>query len=387
MSVGRRRVLLPFGFLVLAILAINASVARAQQGSGSHDLWNPTLTQEQMKAALSRLSIGNDDEKDPFHKLLREHMQQKYPELPREFLDAAIKKAISDPKFMEQAKQYAKKKQKDPGRPPKLNQDDLANLAKIMPRETDPKNLPPGVKLPPEWKNTPEKKFPGGKFPQDVPDPVTPKSDPRNPGGKVETPPGKFDPGEPANPPGANTGPPPAPKSADDALFKPPDEPTDPRSKSLQAFASIWERNVGPLDQTPEVKRALFDLASGANGLDLDLQDQKGNSVWDLLKNGDGNGFAFGDFMDGSGGNWKLPQFDFPSLKLGKWAGGSSSSSGGSSSSSWKWGSSSSSGPRPGSTGGSGGFGNFSFGGSWFPLIVLCRVARHPAVGPSQEAA
>ena len=108
---------------------------------------------------------------------------------------------------------------------------------------------------------------------------------------------------------------------------------------------------------------------SGTNGLDLDIQDSQGNSVWDLLKNGDGSGLNFGDF--GEGGNWKMPQFDFPSFKLGNWGGGSSSSGGGSSSS-WNWGSSSPR-PRPGSSGsgGSGGFGSFGFGGSWFPVIVL----------------
>ena len=115
------------------------------------------------------------------------------------------------------------------------------------------------------------------------------------------------------------------------------------------------------------MKRALFDLVSGSNGLDLDIQDSQGKSVWDLLKNGDGSGLNFGDF--GEGGNWKMPQFDFPSFKLGNWAGGSSSSSGGGSSSSWNWGNSSPR-PRPGSSG-SGGFSSFVFNGSWFPVIVL----------------
>jgi hypothetical protein len=161
----------------------------------------------------------------------------------------------------------------------------------------------------------------------------------------------------------------PAPKSVDDSLFRPPDEPTDPRSKSLQAFASIWERNIGPLDQTPEVRRALFDLASSANGLDLDLQDSRGNSIWDLLKNGDGNGLSFGDF-DAAGGDWKLPKFDFPRMRLGRWLDGSSSSSGGSSSSWWRRGSSSSRSPTSSSVS-SGGLGSFGFGGSWFPVVVL----------------
>jgi hypothetical protein len=162
--------------------------------------------------------------------------------------------------------------------------------------------------------------------------------------------------------------PPPAPRTPEDVLFRPPDEPTDPRSKSLKAFAAVWERNIGPLDETPEVKRALFDLASSANGLNLDLLDDKGNSIWDLIRKGDGSGLDFGDLMDGSGGNWKLPNMDFPSLKLGRWFGRTTPGTG-SSSSSWSWGTSSPRVRTP-STGGSG-FGSFGFGGSWFPVVVL----------------
>ena len=169
------------------------------------------------------------------------------------------------------------------------------------------------------------------------------------------------------------TGPgaPPAPATPEDTLFRPPDEPTDPRTKSLQAFAAVWERNIGPLDQTPEVKKALFDLASGANGLDLDLLDDKGNSVWDLLRKGDGSGMEFGDFMDGSGGNWKLPNFEMPSMKIGRLVRSDIADREGSSSSSWNWGSSSR--PRAPSSGGSG-FGSLGFGGSWFPVVVLAII-------------
>jgi hypothetical protein len=120
------------------------------------------------------------------------------------------------------------------------------------------------------------------------------------------------------------------------------------------------------------VKRALFDLASSANGLDLDLLDDKGNSIWDLVRKGDGSGLDFGNFMDGSGVNWKLPNMEMPSFKLGNWFGRTTPRAG-SSGSSWSWGSSS---PRirtPSS--GGGGLGNFGFGGSWFPVVVLGIVA------------
>jgi hypothetical protein len=366
MPVGRRHVVLALAFLSLSVLT---STARAQQGH-AHEIWTPTLTPEQLKAALAKLAI--DGSTDPLEKLLRDHLQKERPDIDPRLRDFAIKQALSDPKFMERAKQFAKEKQTEPGRTPKFSQEDLAKLREMMPKETDPKKLPPGVKLPPDWKSPPEgsintdPKRPG-KFPTDPKTPLDPKTQPTEPVKPPETPP-MGDPMGPMNPPGTNPGAPAPPKSAEDSLFRPPEEPSDPRSKSLQAFASIWERNVGPLDETPEVKRALFDLVSGTNGLDLDIQDSQGNSIWDLLKNGDGSGLNFGDFAEG--GNWKLPQFDMPSFKLGNWGGGSSSSGGGSSGS-WNWGSSSSR-PRPGSSGGgSGGFGSFGFGGSWFPVIIL----------------
>ena len=374
MSVGSRHLLSTAAFLGWAIVFASPGAARGQQWeTGSHKLWNEKLTPEQIKAALAKLALGGDDKDDPLQKMLREQLGKQYPQLPQEILDAAIKRALSDPRFLERAKQFAKEKQTDPGRPPQLSPDELDRLAKSMPRETDPGKLPPGFKLPNDWKVKPLPKLPANppvpddQPPPDVPTPAIPKS---KPGPMIEPVPRIDPPGGPMNPPELIPGNPTAPLSVDDSLFRPPDEPSDPRGKSLQAFASIWERNIGSLDQTPEVKRALFDLASGANGLDLDLQDGKGNSIWDVLKNGDGNGLSFGDF-DASSGNWKLPKFDFPRMRLGNWFGGSSSSGDGSSSSWWRRGSSS---PRPHSSStssGTGGLGSFSFGGSWFPVIVL----------------
>src|SRR5262249_8583549 len=65
--------------------------------------------------------------------------------------------------------------------------------------------------------------------------------------------PGKAEPPAPAQP---------QPKdkiSLDQNPFPPPPG-GDPRTKSLEAFAAVWERNIGSLDDMPEVKKALFDL-------------------------------------------------------------------------------------------------------------------------------
>lgn len=381
--VGRRRFVLPFAFLAMSA-CVSVGVARAQP---PHKVWNEKLTPEQIKAALAKLSLGGEDENDPLHKMLRDHMVEKYPDIPKDFLDAAIRRALSDPKLMEQARKQALSKNTEPGRVPKFDQEDLEKLAKQVPRDDDQKNLPPGVKLPENWKVQPKQP------PDSVPTPPTPKVgekgplDSQNPpispispmpmGGilepqlpnkpKRDPAQGGDDQRQPA-PGGMAPAAPPPPAAPEDTLFRPPEEPTDPRTKSLQAFAAVWERNIGPLDETPEVKRALFDLASGPNGLDLDLVDDKGNSIWDLLRKGDGSGVDFDGFMDGSGGNWKLPSVDLPSFQFGKWFGRTTPRDGSSSSSSWNWGGPSLR-PRTPSSGGSGG--NFGFGGSWFPVVVL----------------
>jgi hypothetical protein len=376
--VGRRWFVLPFAFLGLAACLAGAGVARAQSpAQDPHKLWSDRLTPEQIKTALSKLSLGGEDENDPLHKMLRGQLQKEFPDIPKDFLDAVIKRALSDPKFMEQARKQALAKHTDPGRTPKFDQDDLAKLANEIPRQVDQKDLPPGVKMPDNWKVQPKRPpdsvppptlpTPGEKRPADPKDPPPPMGgilEPKMPDKpKKDSLPGTDE--QRQTPPQGGPAPaaPPPPTAPEDTLFRPPDEPTDPRTKSLQAFAAVWERNVGPLDETPEVKKALFDLASGANGLNLDLLDDKGNSIWDLLRKGDGSGVDFGDFMDGSGGNWKLPSIEMPSLRFGSWF-GRTSPGGRSSSSSWNW-SGPSLRPRAPSTGGSG------FGGSWYPVIVL----------------
>src|SRR4029077_3937591 len=132
------------------------------------------LTPEQLKAALAKLGI--DDSAKPLEKLIRDHLQKERPGIDSAPRDFAIKQALSDPSFMERAKQFAKEKQTDPGRPPKFSQEDLAKMAKLMPHETDPKKLPAGVKPPPDWKNPPEGNFPTDKGPKEGKFPIDKKT-------------------------------------------------------------------------------------------------------------------------------------------------------------------------------------------------------------------
>jgi hypothetical protein len=235
MLVGRRRYLLPVAFLVIAACFTSASVARAQAGNEPHTLWNKKLTPEQIKAALSKLSLGND-ENGPLHKMLREHMLQRHPELSKELVDAIIKKALSEPGLLEKAAKQAQEKQTDPGRPPRFDRDDLDKLAKSITRNDLPKDLPPGVKIPgespkpPTVPPTPTSKPPlEGKRPTDPGIPELPKVTvkPQAAPPQVEPVPR---PAQPVPPGAMGPAPQPQPLTPEDTLFRPPDEPTDPRT-------------------------------------------------------------------------------------------------------------------------------------------------------------
>jgi hypothetical protein len=338
MSAGRRRVLLSAAFLGLATL-LTASSARAQDRS--HKIWQQNLTPDQLKAALARLG-GGDNNPDPFRDQIQNLMKQQEGKFGKEDIEKALELLKKHPELLEHAKKFAKDRQLDPGRPGKLTPEDLGKLFQIKPGDKfpDPKDFKlPKFDFPPPGKGDPPQ--PG-------------KGDPPQPG-KIDPPqPGKVDPPQPVNPGKDKI-------TLDENPFPATDENTDPRAKSLEAFASVWEQTLGPLSETPEVKKALFDLLD-EGGFDFDLRDDKGNSFWDFLK-GDGSGFGdfgglgdFGDFGSGKGffGDWEFP-------KMGNWWGG-----GGSSSSNW-----SSSRPSSPSGWGSGG-GGFDFGGvPWLPFVIL----------------
>jgi hypothetical protein len=367
MPVGRRRYTLSLSFLTLAVAFSIAGSALAEDPGDSHTIWTNKLSPDQIKAAMSKLAVGDDGNNDLIRQMVLQQMQQKHPDLPKKELDFLIKKALANPKLMEDVKQLVREKQTEPGRRPDFKPEDLNKLRQLLPKDLLQKKS--GDERPKEMTTNPSDGS-GSRppIPMTAPntDSPTPQSASRNPSAQ-----GKSGPRPGVDDPANNSGPSEAPavaKSPEDALFRPPDEPTDPRGKSLQAFASIWERNIGPLDQTPEVKKALFDLAASSNGLDFDFLDDKGHSIWDMLKNGEPGGVNFGEFMDGSNGTWRLPHFDFPSMKWGNW-GNRSSPDVRSSSSSWSWGGTSRS--RGNSLGGSGGLGSFGFGGAWFPVVVL----------------
>jgi hypothetical protein len=353
MSVGRRSLYLPLAFVALAVAITSTAQVRAQERQQqAHRLWQNNLTPEQIKAALARIGQGDGPDLSMLQKLLQDYIQNQPNDFDKQQFEERFKQFTSNKQLMDQLQQMAKQRQKGSGQPFQFTPDELAKLKlglNTPPANPDLGTTTPNIKPPVIGELPFTKKQTGDPVPPKTDRPPFPQGDPR-----VQPP---TTPPDPANPP-----------SLQDQLFRPPDEPTDPRSKSLQAFAAIWERNIGPLDQTPEVRRALFDLMSDSNGLDLDLKDGMGNSVWDLLRNGEGSGMSFDDFMQGSDTNWKFPQFEFPKFDLS--LGGGSSWSGGSSSSSWWGGSRSSSSRSRGGSSGSG-IGSGGFSGSWTPLVFL----------------
>jgi hypothetical protein len=121
------------------------------------------------------------------------------------------------------------------------------------------------------------------------------------------------------------------------------------RQQQFQAIAGWWEKNVGPLDETPALRQLLQELITGRSGYSSD-----DGTLGDLLDGPTGERFGkLADRLASSG--WKLPE-----LGLGKgWGGGSSFTSPST---------------APGTSfGGVGGVGGGS--GSWLPVVALLVVA------------
>jgi hypothetical protein len=313
--------------------------------------------------------------------LLREKLKADYPNLPPE----VVKQLLSDPALMQRLKEEAAK-QKGSGKPPTLPPD-IGKMLKDLPPGEFGKNGPPGEfgkNGPPTVPKGPGQPFDPNTKARPAPE-LRPPPIPNDPDGKgrpsiqpkLDMPPvGK---GQPPEPPAVPGGPPPQGEP-----FKAPDPFKDfgetpeqaAKKKAAEALAATWERNVGPIDETPAVKRALFDLIEGT----ADLKDPEGNSFWDSLTKDTGDGKSFADFFDGvsADGNWKWPSLDLPSLNWGRSdsnLGGGLGSSSGSGGSWWSRRSTPSAPRMPGTGSGFGsGFGIPGLEGSWLPVVILAAV-------------
>ncbi|MBY0459906.1 MAG: hypothetical protein K2V38_21515, partial [Gemmataceae bacterium] len=161
---------------------------------------------------------------------------------------------------------------------------------------------------------------PGTPKKGDPRDPGTPKKgDPRDPDrppppkGDIREPVNKIEPNDPDRP--GKKGPPepndPNKFDPENPLGKPKENPQDGRTKAAQTATALWEKNVGPIDESPAVKRAIYDLVSDREVMDS-LTDANGKNLFDMfnLDGGDGFGDLFGG-KDGIGGKWEWPKLDW----------------------------------------------------------------------------
>jgi hypothetical protein len=355
----RRRTLLCFGFLVAAVLLASADSARAQRRPlppGQHDSITGSYTPEQVKAALERFGQGGlprDFPPELFDFLKRKMEREGNQKIDEKQLKQALEMMKRDPALQKQMEELGKKFRS--GGKNTLTEDERKQLEKMIPNG----GLPPGPQkgglppLPPDLKKFDPPPLPRAGEP--VPPPNAPMAPMPN-AGPVETPP-RLDPNPALSP-------------------NPFDQNETPRDKAAHAAASLWERNIGPLDDNPTVKKALFDLVEGTE----DIRDEEGNNFWESLAKESGNSTPLFDFLDGAAmsESWSRPNLDF---SFGKWGGSDRDAETGSDSPRESWWQRNfgnrrpptSSTREPSSSSGSSGS-NFVFPGlegSWWPVVVL----------------
>ena len=187
----------------------------------------------------------------------------------------------------------------DPNNPPKFDpktkfpiDPDTGKLfdprnGKPIDPKNPPKIEPPPPKVPAEYPNAP--KFDPPRPPEAMnPPKIDPKTGlPMDADGKR-----KFDPENPLG----------TPNESPDKIAK---------TKAVEAATALWEKNIGPIEESPAVKRALIDLVTDTEAMDF-LNDGKGNNFFDMLQKGDGDDSDFFGGDGDSGSSWEWPKFEFP---------------------------------------------------------------------------
>jgi hypothetical protein len=389
----RRRHLSARGLAAALGLAAGVAVASGQQLPPQSDsrvtlTESGTLSGDQVKRALGQLG-GLVDLPPDMVEQIRERVRQQLPLLPPGQIDEVSRRLLQDPQLMKELRARAKEQagRGRPGGPKPALPPDLDRLigeharnpgGKAGPGDgpTPPpariaqpggtKAGPPGTRTGPKppTLDTPAPADDGQPSP--IPDPPearqgTPRGSPRQT--PARSPPGGPTPPLDPVPPAGEA--PPAPFDGDES----------PRAKAMRAAASLWERNVGPLDETPAVKQILFDVVEATG----DLKDGEGNNFWESLGKEAGDATSFADFLEGAAGgaeNWSMPKLELPRLGLGGGDGPSLPEVGGGGS--W-WERNFGGRPRaPSADGPSGGLGA-DFGipgmeGSWLPVVLLAAV-------------
>jgi hypothetical protein len=389
MNVGRRRFVAPLAFLTLACFIGADGPAHAQgppmHHPDSNSFEKERLTTEQLKDALLRFDNRKGFNLNMPDAILKQ-LQDKFKESPeaQERLNQALKDPATQAELKKILENPAARANFEKGlrsaQGGNLSDSDIQQLLKKL----EPLQNRPGGPGRPKMQPELPPRIPGKQVTQPQPNPTTDIPNTEHfPKGSM--PPGAGDnkqlpqlPGNtPLQPPGLSEHPEHMPEPPQDLFGKP--GPVDPRTKTAQALADFWERNIGPLDETPEVKKTLFDLLSKDSGLDFDLKDESGKSLWDLMKqtgDGGGDGSDWSKLFDGQGSDWKGPDLNMSGLNLDRWFGDSRAPAGGGGGNRFR----PPAAPRMdvpsggGSFSGFGGLGGLGGGGSWLPVAILAAL-------------
>lgn len=301
MSAGRRGLVLALAFFAAAVALCPRANAQpvvqpfrvqpVEPNVGKHTIWSGQLTPDQIREFLKQ-HFQNGAKNPDLEELLRQQMAKQKPFDPKVGEDE-LKKLLNNKQFMDQIQDFIQKnKNQFPNNndaPPKLNPDQLEQLKKLFGNGGDPfKVQPPKVNPvdpidpinPPKVNPVDPPKFP----------PFDPKVQPPQPGPFDPPQPPPFDPNNPFG-----NG-----KNDPDKLAK---------QKAAEAAKALWEKNVGPLDDSPEVKKAILDLLNDPDVMNA-FNDENGKNLFDLLKDGNGNDLK-DLFKDLDGWEWPKLDLDF----------------------------------------------------------------------------
>ncbi len=326
MSAGRRGFGLAVVFLSAACTLCPDRHVRAQpviqpfgqpQNTGKHKIWQNDVSPDRIRNALERFGKGEPQTNESFEKLIRDLVKKNNPNAKPEEVEAALKKMLANKELMNQLTDIAQKHKNqtpnfNPNQVPKLTPDEIEKLKNVFPKGEQPFQIPKfDPKMFPFDPDNPPKIDPKTQLPIDpnTGQPIDPKNLP-----KFNQPP-KFEPPKFDNPPKLNDPktPPPPPDLRDfdkaNPLGTPKQTPEQlAKAKAAETVTALWEKNVGPIEESPAVKRAILDLVSDPEAMAA-LTDDKGNSFFDMFRD-DGNNESLKDLFGDTGGKWEWPKLD-----------------------------------------------------------------------------
>jgi hypothetical protein len=380
MTARRRSVVLSLAFLGAAALLARPPAAQAQpqRPLPSRGQTQPALSPDEVRNALEKLGGMSGD--DPMLADLVRRVQQANPGLDPKRVEAITRDWMSDPAKRDVIERMVEQGRRT-GKPPSPGE--LAKALAGVKGGGPAPEVPKGFRFPPVEKLPPLGTEQAGPQPRLGSAPRPPVSATDRPNATDRIRPNNPEPPELAGPdliPGSRGRPDPsgpnvklrAPESPGRGPANPldlngltsPDTEAGRKQRAFQIASSMWEKNFGPLEETPAVRRAIIDLINGT----ADMKGPDGKNFWESLAQDAGDGSSLAEWLKGGpGGDWKMPSMDFGSTRLGRWWSGTGNVGG--SSSGWS---------APSSSGSSGsGFRSLGIPGlegTWLPVVLLGAV-------------